>query len=444
MGAVTLAVIYVYGLLLTRGNFAPLGPDPFGLVYNSMLDHMLRGRWDVDPAVIGFEAFTNGGHTYAYFGPVPALLRLPLVLLPHWQGIHVERISCLAAILLGIAAQARAVLSALPPDARRLAPVLLLACAAGGPPLLLAAGGALIYHEAILWAWAFATLFVATALDGLRPVDGPDGRHLARMSLCAGLCLLTRSSTGIGLVAAVGSFLLADAARSRRIRWRRVWQPVAVLAAFGAAAALLNQGRWHHPLQFADLRQQTILLRYFPDRRARLQAYGLFNWRRIPLGFAYYFLPVWVPPLEAAVPIGARVAVLFDAAERPASSLLLTDPLWCALAGCGLALLVRRRASRRALPLLAGLSVAPLLMLAAWYLAFRYRVEFAPLLLALACLGLRGRWRHHRLAVPGLLLLCLLQVVGAGVAGACYARAPLGPSVGAAAFDVVGALRGPW
>ena len=357
----------IYAALLTRGGFDLAGAEPLGLTYNSMLAHMLHGRWDVDPSAIGFEAFIHDGRAYAYFGPVPALLRLPLTLLPGWDGIHVERASCLAAILVGVGSQCRAVLFALPPEARRLAPgmapILALACALGGPPLLLGLKGALIYHEAILWAWAFAVLFVAIALDGIGREGGPGARHLVGMSLCAGLCLLTRSTTGAGLVLAVGLFLLDGLVRMRASpSWsgwlRRSWSPILLLAAFLAATALVNEGRWHDPLRFADLRLQTIVLQYFPDRLSRLREYGMFNPRRIWLGAAYYLLPVWVAPLQAVLPLGSRIARLFDAAERPASSLLLTDPLWCLLAGYGLVLALRRQVTGRVLPLLAGLSLA--------------------------------------------------------------------------------------
>jgi hypothetical protein len=53
---------------------------PMGLTFNEMLTQLLRGRFDVDPATIGREAFQRGGRNCAYFGIFCALLRAPLIL----------------------------------------------------------------------------------------------------------------------------------------------------------------------------------------------------------------------------------------------------------------------------------------------------------------------------------------------------------------------------
>src|SRR5882724_1040015 len=50
-----------------------------GMTFNSMLEHLLHGEFDVDPAAIGSEGQLRDGKTYTYFGIIPALLRLPLL-----------------------------------------------------------------------------------------------------------------------------------------------------------------------------------------------------------------------------------------------------------------------------------------------------------------------------------------------------------------------------
>ena len=67
-----------YAFVLTDGSFNLFAPQFVGLSFNSMLQHMLAGSVDVDPAVIGYEGFARDGRVYAYFGPFCALLRLPL------------------------------------------------------------------------------------------------------------------------------------------------------------------------------------------------------------------------------------------------------------------------------------------------------------------------------------------------------------------------------
>lgn len=447
----------VYAVLLTRGDLDPFGAEPGGLTFNSMLSHMLRGRWDVDPAAIGSEAFVRDGRSYAYFGPLPALLRLPLLLVPGWRTLHVERLSCWLAILSGAAAQSGAVMLALSraPAATRhaLAPPLLLCCVLGGPPMLLAWSGALIYHESILWAWALAMGFVLLAIRSL--VRGPDAVTLTAAAACAGLCLLTRSTTGAGLLAALGLLVLraltADAPRPAsaapgdlarcagnvvgRFRRSGLWLPCVVAVASVAAALAVNQARWGNPLRFADMHAQVLQLAAHPDRLERLDRYGLFNIRRVWLGVLYYVAPVWTAGAEAAMPLDDRIARLFDALELPASSIVLTDPLWCVLAWRGATLTITGRGLPGAGALAAGLCLAPALMLMAWYMAFRYRMEFTPLLLALSCAGL-ATWvppldgTEAKRARLGLLCLCLVQLVCVAAIGRGYCFAPMGPSPG--------------
>ena len=432
-----------YAWVLGRGSFDPFGAEPFGLTFNSMLSHMLHGRWDVDPAAIGAEAFVHDGRSYAYFGPFPAVLRLPLVLVPHWllpdwRSLHVERLSCWLAIMCGIAAQVSAVTTTLAratvPVRRHLTPPLVVLCVLSGSPMLLSWRGAPIYHEAILWAWALAMTFVAIALPTVqRPLDG---RRLCALGVCAGLCLLTRSTTGAGLYLATGLLLGVQAARGRPF-----WAPAGVLAGFIVLTGIVNQGRWGNPLVFANLQLQTALVERFPDRLSRLQDYGLFDRHRLDIGALYYFLPVWTDQLEQWLPLKERLVRLYDAIEQPASSLLLTDPAWCVLSMAGVAAIVRGRALLGEMLLAGGLSLAPVLMLVAWYLAFRYRAEFAPLLLVLSCIGLGSR--VPALASGGLgratlalSLLCALQVSGAVIAGWSYARQPFGPTDGYVAFSL--------
>jgi hypothetical protein len=443
----------LYALLFTQGRLDPFGPALGGLVFNSMLSHMLAGHWDIDPAVIGREAFVRDGSTYAYFGPFPAIIRLPLLLFPGWSVLHVERVSCWLAVLLGSAAQSSAVLTALtraPASVRQtLGPILLLACVFSGPPMLLGWKGASVYHEAILWAWALATCFVTLALRvGLRGMRFTTP-VLVAMATCAGLCLLTRSTTGGGLCIALSLVLLRTILSGypnhllRRLAHRECWVPASILLGFVVAAGAVNHGRWGTPFAFADLRAQIFLIAEYPDRLARLEQYGLFDLRRGWIGLLYYIAPAWTSWADSSVHLGPVIARQFDALELPASSLLLTDPLWCVLSCAGICAIFRGRAFAGSVPLAAGLCVAPALMFVAWYMSFRYRVEFAPGLLFFSCIGLADRAARLddtaiKRARQVLRCLCVLQIVGAGTAGYSYREALFGPSpgyVGISLFD---------
>ncbi len=336
----------LYALILLAGQRRNIGIDDLGLTFNSMLDHLLHGRWDVDPAVIGHEAFVHDGKTYAYFGPVPALLRLPIVLLPGWRNLHVELVYCLCAMLAGAGAQAYTLLTILRRNkratCRALAPPLLSVSLLSGPAIMIAAKGPLIYHESILWAWAWAMLFVAVALDGLmRPLPLTCSRYSV-LSLLAGLCLLTRVTTGAGLCVATTMLIL----RGFYLSMRRQAMPKSVipnclsvptllLVSFVLVAAAVNEERWNNPFVFADLHDQVFQIELHPERLQRLQHFGSFDLSRIGIGLLYYFAPVWDPLLDHSIPLGTFLYSRFDGLERPSSSLLITDPLWCIFAAYG-------------------------------------------------------------------------------------------------------------
>src|SRR5687768_6739197 len=142
-----------------------------GFAFNSMLLHLLRGEVDVDPVAIKWEAMITGdGKTYAYFGILPALVRLPLLPFFDLSTTDVSALTCLAAVTLAVAAKLDTLraIAARVPDAGARRPALIAAA------VLFALGGAQIqflrvsvYQEAMLWAGALAAVFVNVAVRGL-------------------------------------------------------------------------------------------------------------------------------------------------------------------------------------------------------------------------------------------------------------------------------------
>ena len=87
---VLVAAIY-YLFLLTDGRIDLVNPIELsarGLVFNSMMEHLRHGRFDVDPAATGWEGCVRDGKAYIYFGIVPALLRFPLLLSAVSRGLR--------------------------------------------------------------------------------------------------------------------------------------------------------------------------------------------------------------------------------------------------------------------------------------------------------------------------------------------------------------------
>ena len=153
--------------------------------------------------LLNLEAFIVNGKAYMYFGPVPALLRLPLVAVTRRFDGRVTQPSMLAAFVVSLA-----VLRRLAWRARWLtlgdravgrreswATGMLCLLLGGGSVLLFLASRAWVYHEAILWGIAFSL----AAYDRIIAfILTPRGRHLALASLFATFAVLSRGSVGAG------------------------------------------------------------------------------------------------------------------------------------------------------------------------------------------------------------------------------------------------------
>lgn len=411
--------------ILTDGHLNPVQPMKLGLTFNSMLEHLLHAQFDVDPAAVQYEGFGRDGRIYSYWGIFCALVRLPLLFIPNGLDIDVTVLSCFVAAFLSVLFKFQTTIVI----ARARASNPLFSVALPLAWLYLAFGGSgighlrpSIYQEVIFWAEAEAALFLLLLFIGL--VGGVfTTRLLAGMAVCAGLAIITRVTFGIGLCGGLGLLLLLlaleDFNRGRMIL-RRIWPAAAILLAFAAAAAAVNQQRWGNPLTFMD-NSGYLLNDTFPDRLPREAQYGLFNVRRIFYGLDYYFLGAWLLP-------GADGHLLFQEAhdrlynvfEFPPAALLLTDLFPLALlvaairapgAWSRLPPAFKRRAACAGLGLLAAWP--PILMAIAT--AYRYRMEFYPeldfvLLAALYAIGNSVAARPGRFA-PALTAAALCSVV---------------------------------
>src|SRR4051794_28375480 len=142
---------------MTDGRFDLLTAGAhFSVFYDELGRSILHGRFDVPPAAIGPEALLIGGRTYGYFGPTPALLRIPLDwLLPSMWG-RWTRLFLLAATGASLFAAhdiQRAVRRALGVEPRKPLPGQLvdggfLLAAGLGTTLLFMARRPTLYHEA--------------------------------------------------------------------------------------------------------------------------------------------------------------------------------------------------------------------------------------------------------------------------------------------------------
>jgi hypothetical protein len=377
------------------------------MTFNSMLEHLLRGEFDVDPAAIDGEGFVRNGKTYTYFGIVPALLRLPLLVTDSLARLDVTRLYCALAVTVALCFKFASIVlinDRLPKS--RLQAIaffaIVLSLLLGGAQIQFFKGS--IYQETIDWAGAIAAAFIYCAVRGLIAKREFSPGLIAVMASLAGLGLLTRVPTALGLYVATGLLILilawppAGPLRDRLSRFvrglasKRAVLALAILLAFATLCGMVNYQRWGDPLKFADFRIY-IISTAVPGLLAHLAEYGAFNIQRLWYGILYYFFPIWtiIRP-DGQFLFSEFEARLIDHIETPPASFLLSDPLLLMLGGAFLFRLPRLARERlldlRAVAALTiGLLIPVLLMLTFAGMAFRYRMEFYPFLEFTAFLG---------------------------------------------------------
>lgn len=206
VGAGPLLALHLW--ILTAGRADLLRSDLLSGIFDAQARSFLDGRLDVPPELAGVVGVPVDGETHIHHGPVPALLRIPVVLFTDRLDGRLAIVSMLAAAAVLAAASFRLV-CALRAMVRGTAPVRraelvatggLAAVTVGSPPLFLASATA-VHHEALMWGIALAiAAFDAVARYQLQPT----GRRLAAAALLIAATLLTRLSLGLGPLVALG------------------------------------------------------------------------------------------------------------------------------------------------------------------------------------------------------------------------------------------------
>ncbi len=425
---VTLAFVY-YSFLITSGPFDLFHQVPrkivSGVVFNSMLSHLLQGDFTVDPDAIRREAFVKDGKTYTYFGIAPAFLRLPLLPLKNFATIDMTPLSIVIATCVSAYFKCASLLLI-----RRLGNensmqttlygLLVISVLIGGAQIQFLKPS--IYQEVICWAMALCSAFIYGAMRGLFLPSRFSTRLLVTLACLAGLALLTRVTAGIGLYAALGLLLVSLGQRAcstglsslgsagdrdgeKRpsiLQWlisRQVMLPLLILICFAALCGIVNYGRWGNPFVFADM-QLRLLVSNPVDQ------YGEFNVRRLPYSLMYYLFPIiHVRGWDGAYLFGDFWQRYYGGIEPPLGSFLASDPATLLLAVMFFRILIRRGVPagfdrRHAAALLFGFSAPVILILTYYFLAFRFRGEFYPLLEFVAMLGFYAVSRSSNVLSP--------------------------------------------
>jgi hypothetical protein len=445
-GAVPTLAAYLW--VLTVGRADLLQVHYFDDFYDAQARSLMHGRLDVPPEVPGFEGFLIDGRTYIYFGPFPALLRMPVLAVTDRFDGRLTTLSMLLAAVVLAAASFRLLCSLRPlaqgnrPLGRRepLVTGLVAVVVLVAPPFFLASQ-AVVYHEATMWGIALAV----AAFDAvLRWQRTPATRRLIVAALLILAALLARQSLGQGVLVALAlSGLAVGVTEARRDRpdaprwtaWPRALRSPRLLAC--AVACLLpfavvvglNYTKFGTLLSPpSDKHNQS---RFSGERVEVLAANdgSLFGVQFVPSTLKQYLRPdgidvrldmPWIDfPRLGPSAVGETV---FDKLDW-SSSLPASAPALTAVTAVTLVWAVRSRRRRRGGPWLSPLLVGALAgaggVLAVGYIANRYLTDLFPLVLIPGLLGahlLVKGWdarpvRTRRLVATGLGALAVLGVL---------------------------------
>jgi len=440
-----LAVLFcflVLSWLVTWGDwefFPPAGK--LEAFYDGQARSLLEGRVDVAADAIGDEAFVRGGKSYGYFGPTPALARLPFELLVPTMHGRWSRASMLAASLLAMLAVLlffRRLEGYLGLEGHQNLRTLLratavVAVALGSCNLFLCAGSQ-VHQEAIIWG---AALTLAQAVFLFCYLTEPRARWLALACAAAFLAFFARVSSGAGALLSLAIVDLAILLPFARLR--QYWgvtsvsrRPAAIaMSATLVTAAVLWMGLNY--AKFGALFASTPVqmhVQYDRERLARIKG-SLYSLDNLPLTATCYLAPgnirfgdrfPWVFLAAGGQGLYKRFPKAHIDGLEAYSSLPSSTPglLLGALCGTFLCFAARRAELRACRAALAGAFAGGLVVFTIGFITYRYLGDMLPWLAvgsvaALAQIPLlkSDRLRH---AIAGLLLLLTAYGVWANFA----------------------------
>jgi len=410
----------LYFVLLTRGTREILGPELLSSAFDSLAQSLLRGSAEVDPAAIRWEAFVVEGRAYMYFGPWPALLRVPMQWLASDLAGQWARLSCFAASMLAVAGFSLLVLRMLAKNIvldESESRFLLLTSIMGfglATPLFFLMNAASIYHESILWGLAGSLCFLAVLVPRL---DEPDAlvSKLPLLATLAGATLLARVTYG-------GPLFLVLLLISLRACLRGGNMGKIFIALLPAGLMLLlqlwyNFDRFGSPWTFVDYRLMDFM-RADSSTLDILDRTGNFSLGRVFVALANYFglsaelfsgrFP-WFKLAAPWYPDANLYPRIFTSWVMPLS--LMSS--WLVLGGlAGWARLLADR-TRGFAQLCLGAFILQILLVCAYYIMeLRYEIDLLPaFVFGYACFvshaGMSRLWRGR---VQDLLTLMLFAV----------------------------------
>lgn len=397
-----LVCVLVFGWMLTFGTGRLFETDSLGNFYDYQAQALLHGHWDVPEPALGGEAFVVNAKYYGYFGPTPALQRMPFVAAGVAFG-RMTRAMMLADYALCLVG-AYLLLRYATRKTRRAAPgpvvtVLFLMAVGLGSTLFFLGSRAYVYHEAILCGAAFGLLGTWCALEYL---DRAQTRWAVAGLICGVLAVQARPPIGLFALTCVGvaaawHFWQAWHGRDAADRNTHIANARRALAVgIGSVLGVLSfNGVAYAKFGTFDGCPLKYHVQYTPQRLAAIDGRN-FHLSNVRFNFDSY---VWRSNVKLSrhFPF-LTLDYLNRLKEYPESKIDYRDPTLAipyamptlvALAACALGLAAWRRSALGGPVRLLGLSALPFAgaMLAAVATTQRYTADFCPWLIALAACG---------------------------------------------------------
>ncbi len=429
--------------MITFGRWNLLQSGFLSDFYDAQARALFHGHWNVPPSVVQIEGFVVKGRTYEYYGPLPALIRMPVLLVTSRLDGRLTELSILLAMLVTLictsrlAWKIRNLVSSASVSVREAVLVAFsVIVVATGSVFVFLANTAIVYHEAEAWGAALA-LAAFDALVGF--LQHPSRRGVVVTGVLATLDLLTRGSVGLGPVAALGFLAVLHGAVSFKHRGRfargahgrarlpataegeapRRWAWIGIPDATAprtrapallcATAAALGVYLLVNYMKFGTLYsipwRAQVALKSYPQVRAALAANGgsLLGLKFVPTALLQYLRPDAIRgtglfPFIGFPPAATVLGHVVYEYRNPASSVTSTMPAFLVAGAVGVWSAFRRprrgQSGRRTpggvallrVPLLGAL-VGTFGSLEIAYIAERYLADWMPLLVLAALVG---------------------------------------------------------
>jgi hypothetical protein len=410
---ITLGFTVLLWLFTMTGGRDVFVKEVLGGAFDSQAEHFLRGDVGVDAAAIGHEMMIVNGKVRMYFGPFPALLRVPLNFIHPGGHGKWSRISGFCAGVIALFAFAGLVGTALrsSPLSSHARNWIGNACMIGfalGSPLLLLLGNLSIYDEALIWGLACSIAALYFLCRSRRSEGAALTRSLLAFSLCAGAALLSRATFGAPFV------LIAPLLAFRLFHRQPIRNITALLLPLGVALGFylfLSYAR------FGDFSGMNMRYNINPVQRDFAVKHRLFRIERVPYSFADYFV-LRTPKLQRQAPFlkadrqDYHHEDLYVMPFTETYSSLLWSSSWILLGGViGVAMLLRPGGGDGVDRAVAAILLLQFIIILSFMgLAQRYLAEFFPLLIFVFFIFLRqGKIAFQlRYLFTGLVVLSVL------------------------------------